>query len=327
MRLSTWFACAALVLLAACNSSGGGSTPAPPVVIPTPALAQTVTSGITASAGLYQAVNGPDGRIWFSEFSANNLAAVTTAGTVTEYAMPGGSQPNGITVGADGNIWSGGYGGQILKVTTSGTYTAYPIAGAHIGAMVLGPDNNVWYTDYGNNTVGNITTAGVVTAYAAPAGSSPSGIAKGSDGNLWVAASGGSILRVTTAGVFTQFTTGISAGGSPQAIAAAPDGNLYFTEAFFNSTLHDHIGKVTTGGTITELGSLAPNTYPNQIAAGKDGNVYFTEYNLGNLGKVTLSTGAVSESPFSISNGSGIVNGPDGNLWVGGRQTIYKFTY
>lgn len=316
----------ALVVLAACNSTGG-SSPTPPTPTATPSVSQTITAGITASASLSQAVNGPDGRVWFSEFNTSGVAAVTTTGTATEYAMPVGSQPNGITVGADSNIWTGGYGGVILKVTTAGVATSYPIAGAHIGGLVLGPDGNVWYTDYGNKTVGKITTAGVITTYTPPAGVGPSEITKGPDNNLWVTDFNGSILQVTPAGVFTQFKTGLSAGASPNAIVTGSDGNLYFTEPFFSATKNDHIGKITTAGVITELGSLAPNTYPNQITTGKDGNLYFSQYATGMIGKVTVSSGTVSEWTLGIVNGGGIVNGPDNNLWVGGQQAVYKISY
>jgi hypothetical protein len=40
---------------------------------------------------------GPDGNLWFSEFNANKLAKITTAGVFTEYAIPtSGSEPLGI---------------------------------------------------------------------------------------------------------------------------------------------------------------------------------------------------------------------------------------
>ena len=46
--------------------------------------------------------------------------------------------------------------------------------------------------------------------------------------------SGNRIGRVTTAGVFTEFSAGITAGSSPNAIAPGPDGNLWFSEASGN---------------------------------------------------------------------------------------------
>src|SRR5438046_681415 len=57
------------------------------------------------------------------------------------------------------------------------------------------------------------------------------GIAAGPDGNVWFTeALGNRIGRITSAGVVTEFSTGIFPNGYPAAIAAGPDGNLWFTE-------------------------------------------------------------------------------------------------
>lgn len=317
-----------VLVLSACHTGSGGS----PAFFPTPrppAIFHAVTSGITSSANLAQAASGPDARIWFTEFNADKVAAITTGGAVTEYPMPAGSQPNAITVGPDGDLWAGGYGGQILRITTSGSFTPYPVAGAHIGGMTVGADGNIWFTDYGNGAVGKTTTGGFVTEYPAPAGAIPTQLARGTDGNLWVTDANAAILRVSTNGAMTRFTKGISSGARPQAIVSAPDTNLYFTEPFLSSTATDHIGKITLAGVVTELGSLAPNSYPNQIAVGSDGNLYFTELRTGNLGRVIVSTlsTSISQTPLGITQGAAIVNGPDNDLWVGGLQTIYQITY
>jgi len=318
-----------VLLLGACGH--GGSGPSPLVFIPSPsfgapAVAQKITAGITPNAGFAQAALGSDQRIWFTEFNANNLAAVTPTGAVTAYGMPAAMHPKGITAGADGNMWAGG-NGQIVRVAVNGAFTAFPIAGARIAALAVGPDGNVWFADGGNDTVGMITHDGAILAYPMPLGASPSGIAAGIDGNLWVADTNGSILRVTTSGFFTQFTAGISAGGSPQQIVSGSDGRLYFTEPFFSATRGDRIGRISLSGDITELGNLAPNASPDGITTGKDGNLYFSEFGESNIGRVSVPSGAVSQIPLDVAHGSAIVNGPDGNLWVGGIQTIYKILY
>ena len=317
-----------LVALSACRT---GSSPPFLLTPASPAIFHSVSSRITPNASLRQAVSGPDGRTWFTEFNADNVAAVTTGAAVTEYPMPAGSAPDAITAGRDGNIWAGGQGGEILRISTSGLFTPYPIAGAHIGGMAVGADGNVWFTDYGNDAVGKITPSGSITEYPAPAGAMPKEIAEGSDGNLWVTDENGSILRVSIFGTVTKFAKGITAGGHPQSIVAAPDSNLYFTEPFFSAGTNDRIGKVTLAGAITELGSLAPNSFPNQIALGVDGNLYFTEFDTGNIGRVIISSPPfptkITETALGITDGSAIVNGPDNNLWVGGLQTIYQLTY
>ena len=50
--------------------------------------------------------SGPDGNLWFTETTGNNVARITTSGAITEFPIPTPySQPQGITVGPDGNIW------------------------------------------------------------------------------------------------------------------------------------------------------------------------------------------------------------------------------
>ncbi|TAM87362.1 hypothetical protein EPN42_11515 [bacterium] len=327
-----WISLVALSLaggLAAC-SSGGSTTALTPTPLLSPSIAAVFTSGITASAGLNDAVAGPDGRIWFTEFNASKVAAVTTGGAVTEY--PVGGQPCGIAVGPDGNLWTGGYGGTIAKVTTSGTVTSYPVAGSHVCGIVSGPGGMLWFADYGNGKVGTISTSGTVTEYTLPPGANPyGGIAVGSDGNLWVPDGGNrTIMQISPAGtVLNSYSSGISAGEAPNFIVKGPDGNLYFTEDAFNVSLQDKIGRITPAGVITEIGTLAPQSYPNEIRIGKDGNAYFTEYNSAKLGTVTIATGTVSESSPGLgpTANSAIVAGPDGRLWIGGFQTIYVLSY
>jgi len=49
---------------------------------------------------------GPDGALWFTEGSNNNIGRVTTGGGITEYPVPtANSQPGGITKGPDGALW------------------------------------------------------------------------------------------------------------------------------------------------------------------------------------------------------------------------------
>ena len=78
-------------------------------------------------------------------------------------------------------------------------------------------------------------------------------------------------------------------GSSPFGIAAGPDGNLWFTEERSKK-----IGRITTGGTITEF---PIGTSPYGISAGPGGNLWFTGWLGGKIGQITPG-GAVSEFPI-----------------------------
>ena len=329
------FLFAGLILATACSSGGGSSSAPLPIVtpVPTPQLATPVTAGITLAGGLYQAVLAPDSRVWFAEFSGDKVAAMTSAGVVTEYTLPVNSQPNGICVGSDGNIWTGGYGGTIYKISTAGVVLgSFPIAGAHFGGLVAGPGGLVWFTDYGNNQVGSITTAGVTTEYGVIP-NRPNQIAVGSDGNLWItnATTGTGVTKISPAGaVLASYSTGIPSNLSPSGIVAGPDGNLYIALDGFNNTINDAIAKVTMAGTISILGTIAPSSYPNELGVGSNGNIYFSEYDAARIGKITVATGTVADYAFTPVAGdsryAAVATGADGRLYLGSANSIYPFT-
>ncbi len=59
---------------------------------------------------------GPDGNVWFTEFSGNKIGRITSSGSITEYVIPSGGSPLGIAAGPDGNIWFTTWSGRIGRV-------------------------------------------------------------------------------------------------------------------------------------------------------------------------------------------------------------------
>ncbi len=76
------------------------------------------------------------------------------------------------------------------------------------------------------------------------------------------------------------------------------------------------IARITTGGAITEFAVPTASAVPHQIAAGLDGALWFTEIGTNKIGRITTA-GAVTEFtvPTASSQPFGIVAGPDGALW------------
>ena len=97
----------------------------------------------------------------------------------------------------------------------------------------MGPDNNLWFTDPGTDSVGMITTAGKYTEYKLPSiTADPDGIVTDpQDGSLWITEEfDGKIAEISTQGqVLNQYTV---PGNFPQpsGITVGPDGNLWFAE-------------------------------------------------------------------------------------------------
>jgi virginiamycin B lyase len=162
---------------------------------------------------------------------------------------------------------------------------------------------------------------GQVSEYELGAGTRPQALVTGPDGNLWFAGirnvSGGfaDVLgKVTPKGKVTEFALGThSANLGLSDIAVGPDGNLWFAEGG-----RTKVGRITTGGQITEFALPDGAGSATAIAAGPDGNLWFTESGAPRLGRITTG-GEVAEFPLGGARefwGGDIAAGPDGALWT-----------
>jgi hypothetical protein len=197
----------------------------------------SVPVGITA---------GPDGNVWFTEQSGNNIGQITSAGIITEFEVPPNptafNVPLGITDGPNGNLWfTESFAASIGQITPSGIVSDFQLpASSQPFWITSGPDGNLWFTEESfpgdSGLIGQITTAGVITEFSVPTTSSnPFGITTGPDGNFWFAeAAGNNIGQITPAGVITEFPVP-TANSQPFGITTGPDGNLWFTEANGNN--------------------------------------------------------------------------------------------
>jgi virginiamycin B lyase len=263
---------------------------------------------------------GPDGNLWFTEFTANKIGRITPAGVVTEFPVTPtvDSAPVGITRGPDGNLWFTEFNGNnIGRITPAGVVTEFPVTptvdSGPVG-ITTGPDGALWFTELYGNNIGRITTAGAVSEFSvSTTATGPDLIAKGPDGNLWFTeGAGNNIGKITTAGAVTEYPLP-SIFSVPAGITTGPDGNLWFAEAEGNQ-----IGKITTAGAITEFPITATfNSFPDVITKGPDDNLWFTEGLGNNIGRITTA-GAITEFPITgtVNSGPvGITAGPDGNIW------------
>jgi streptogramin lyase len=233
----------------------------------------------TPSSGLTVLTSGPDGNLWFDEFTANQIGKISTDGVVTEYAIP---TPNSQPVG-----------------------------------LAAGPDGNLWFPEFNGNKIGRITPDGVVTEFPGPTPNSHlQQITAGADGNLWfIDKDGGpghkgAIGRITPDGDITEFPVLPQLNGGTHRIAAGPDGNVWFSEPAA-------LGRVTPAGDITVFPLPSSASIPSGIVAGPDGNVWFTDAGINAVSRMDPTTGEVT-AEFPVPSGNipfDITVGPNGNLW------------
>lgn len=275
-----------------------------------------------ADAGTYSAFNNTirkisvDGAVSTIAGKVGVNTPVDGVGIAASFA-----NPQGIAVDSFGNVFVADMqASAIRQVTPVGAVTtiagSLPATGATDGAgsvaRFTNPQNvavdgsgTVYVADAGNNLIRKITPAGVTMTLAGIAGvagtsdgtpvsatfDSPSGIALGPGGTVYVADSGSHLIRR------------ISPNGTVVTIAGA-----------------DWPGPVSGFDSI-------PGSVPVAIAVDGSGNAYVADEGLGMIRKVSPD-GTASVLTSSIGGPTGIAVDATGNLYVSnsGDQTIRKIT-
>jgi Immunoglobulin domain/Immunoglobulin I-set domain len=124
------------------------------------------------------------------------------------------------------------------------TYFVPPTTNGVPDVITTGPDGALWFTENNGDKIGRITTAGVFTEFSILPASNPTGITTGPDGALWFTTASCCMGRITTAGVITEFPSSLA-----QSITAGPDGALWFTE--INSEAIGRLGPLTRAPVVT----------------------------------------------------------------------------
>lgn len=180
-------------------------------------------------------ITGPGGDLWFS--AENYIGRVSTSGSFTMYQLPPvGMASDGISRGPDGNVWvTDSVRQSIDRITPSGTITEYQlpqIGNARVWGVAAGADGNLWFTtsnfSQSSAPFGKITTSGSITLFTPPSEMDLRAIVNGPDGNLYAGDfSGNGIVRITTDGVATEFSTSASNFYEPIALTVGPDKRIW----------------------------------------------------------------------------------------------------
>jgi streptogramin lyase len=275
----------------------------------------------TANSGPYGITQGPDGNIWFTESNTNTnkVGKITPGGVITEYAAPTTNAFPGDIVSVGGMLWYNDEGNHLTSVTTAGTFTQHTATDP--SGMTVGPDGNIWVLEFNGHQVDVYSTAGALLhTYAA--NTSPSTlqleeIITGPDGNMWFDTfSGDNVVKmITGTGVTTTYNLSGTFSGTLRGIAAGPDGNLWVCDEDDNKII-----RVTTAGVATGFAIPTANAQPYGITNGGDGYMYFAEpgtnQTIYKIGRISM-TGAITEYPIptAYAGPTQITAGPNHTIW------------
>jgi streptogramin lyase len=244
----------------------------------------------SSDPGTESITTGPDGNLWFTEFSPSRIGKLTPSGTVTEYAtITPDASPRGITAGPDGNLWFAETNRQrvaIGRISPQGQQTDFPLTAGPSDAapndVAPGPDGNVWFTRWTPGGLGHISPSGEFVPVALPQGSAPNSVVTGPDGNVWFTDSGkNAIARISVAGSIREFPLPRRVQGM-NGITVGGDGRVWFVEG-------DHIASI--GVKVPEPLFSQPVPLSQRVMIFSDASP--KTITVTNIGDATLAVGTV----------------------------------
>ena len=205
---------------------------------------------------------------------------------------------------------------QAANPTRTGAVSEYCLPGneRNYGAMTVGPDGNLWFTD----NIARITPQGVLTEFTV---TSPTtyvplpGIARGPDGNLWYI-SGTTLGRISPQGHVVAAVAMPPRVRYITGLTTAPDGTLWVGLSTGSETdqLTHEIARVTASGEVIAVALPKPVAPTGGLVAGADGNLWVAAMDKP-IGRITR-TGQLTE--FAVATDqplNQLTPGPDGNIW------------
>jgi hypothetical protein len=199
----------------------------------------------------------------------------------------GGSFPEVMTNGPDGNVWFTESNSIDQANVATGVITRFLLSAPNIAptAIISGADGNLWFCEGSVAKIDKITTGGVDTSYPLP--QFCTALAATSDGDIW-ANGGNDIQRITGGGVVSEFP--IPSNGTALKLATGSDGNVWFTAQQpcpQNCYEHHPYGRITASGAIKMYNyGDARFGFTGDMVLGGDGALYAVIGRFGPLARI-----------------------------------------
>jgi streptogramin lyase len=279
--------------------------------------------GIEANSKI---VEGQDGSIWVAVGNeANDVARITPAGAVTEYALESGGSAlegaSGIARDAQGHLWVTGEG-KVAEFTPADPPTGVAVfdlaqskGGAVGGAsIVLGPDGNMW-----------LASSEIVLKFPPSSPEPPENtrtlfpVPELNPHDIDVAGNQLAVAdqknRVITLGTDGTITKEYALDGFSQGLAGLPSGTIAYSESGADPQA---VGLIAPPNKLTPIPTPAPGGDPFGVTVGQDGAFWFVMGAFGSLAR--LQPGGTSLSFVDGMPKAGlerqIATGPNNTLYV-----------
>jgi virginiamycin B lyase len=300
---------------------------------------------LTSNATPWGITAGPDGKVWFTDSTSNQVQSLTPGASTPNPPINVGSSPEGI-VSAAGQLWFTETGANAIgRINpTTGQYLGHiPVPTPNSGpqSITYDPANGlIYFTEGLAGKIGSLNPAtGAISDNITLSNSASTPIPNGityspADHKIWFVEQVAKAIGVydpanPTSSVAPIYLAGASASPVPTAMTLGSDGNLWIAETGSGQFQSYN----PASGTFSQAYSLPASSGNggariNGITSGPDGNIYFTvgRFSVGQIDWFNPSILAAAGSNYSqdisflnTPNGAsapfGIAPGPDGNVW------------
>ncbi|MGB7047782.1 MAG: hypothetical protein WBD57_05645 [Candidatus Cybelea sp.] len=228
-------------------------------------------------------IEGPDGNMWFTDYSNDRIGMITPEGHVTFFDAGYDAAPYSMTLGADGAFWfTEGFAAKIGRLTVSGQLSSFKAASTPYD-IVTGPDGNLWYNAE-NGGIYKMTTAGKTTRVRSVY----------REGGLWAAAANIWFYDALNRLVEEMSTTGkilakyAAPDCLPFALTGGPENSIWYVDA-----ANDCVARLTLSGKFYVVPTYSQKNNPlltTGIAVGPGDDLWFTATGTRGLGWIDPRT-------------------------------------
>src|SRR4051812_38088428 len=240
------------------------------------------------------------------------VPASASAYTFAEWDQLG--HPAAVAQSGDFLYYTLATAGQVGQGTLNGVQTTTIIGGASApSVLVPGPgDNDLWFVDPGNGKVGRTNPGVSLLEFATALTGTPSDLAAGQTGTMWVVESGAKVACMTPAGVVTEYPSPLS---SAAAITRGGDGAMWIVDTTANS-LGRFVAPATCAAPAIEVFPLGISVSGAvDIAPAATGNDLFVAAD-GALVRVQPTVTAPTITSIALGNGKPLaVHANAGGVW------------
>jgi sugar lactone lactonase YvrE len=244
---------------------------------------------------------------------------------VNALPVSGLSDPQGVALDTQGNIYIADTGNNAIKQWSAGAPQAITIVGTGLSspnAVAVDQHGNVFFADSGNNAIEEWSAANPQAATLVSGLNNPSGVAVDAQGNIYIANTGHNAVQQWD-GANQQLNTLVSGLNAPVGVAVDAQGNVYFSDSG-NDAIKEWIAATQQVATL-----VSGLSGPSGVAVDAQGDVYFADSGSGTIREWSpLSQQVTVLVSSGLSSPAGIALDGQGDVYVAdsGNNVVREVT-